>query len=282
MAPAAITCCSGSSASSASDRVKPWSSVSSPSSLATSTGSKVDSSTSSNVALLADGQHDLFGLEVEHHIRGHRLDVDRYGGDQLLEGDLLQGGISLDGNGGVRRSLLRRAGGLPGPSRTRGFDLCGRLVGRGVHRLERGRAGGVFWAGSFSGASSIGADICRARPLVALTAREDASSLEGGVTKNLSDLPGETRACSAHRMSIGAPPRILARNSKLPLMPDTGVVQGFGAALTASTGHPASRSTRWAFPPSSSLPTGERRRSPITMNSASADSAVLIRSSAGS
>ena len=41
------------------------------------------------------------------------------------------------------------------------------------------------------------------------------------------------------------------------------------AALTASTGQAASSSTRWALLPSSSLPTGDRRRSPITMNSAS-------------
>ena len=41
-----------------------------------------------------------------------------------------------------------------------------------------------------------------------------------------------------------------------------------GAALTASTGHGASNRIRWALEPRISLPTGVRRRRPITMNSA--------------
>ena len=53
-------------------------------------------------------------------------------------------------------------------------------------------------------------------------------------------------------------------------------------ALTARTGQGASRSTRWALLPRMSLPTGERRRRPMTSSSAPLASAMLIRSSAGS
>jgi len=63
----------------------------------------------------------------------------------------------------------------------------------------------------------IGTLSCRARLVEAATARADLCSLEGGVTKSLSDCPvgaNGTRASNAHRMSIGAPTGILARISK--------------------------------------------------------------------
>ena len=52
--------------------------------------------------------------------------------------------------------------------------------------------------------------------------------------------------------------------------------------LTARTGQWASRRMRWALLPRISLPTGVRRRRPITISSAPLDSAMPIRSSAGS
>lgn len=67
-----------------------------------------------------------------------------------------------------------------------------------------------------------------------------------------------------------------------PQMRDVRAGQSSRAALTASTGQVASSRIRWAFEPRMSLPTGVRRRRPMTMNSAFSSSATAMRSSAGS
>src|SRR5665647_3072636 len=58
--------------------------------------------------------------------------------------------------------------------------------------------------------------------------------------------------------------------------------QSLTLALTASTGQEASSRMRWALDPRISLPTGVRRRRPITMKSALTSLATSIRSCEGS
>jgi hypothetical protein len=68
----------------------------------------------------------------------------------------------------------------------------------------------------------------------------------------------------------------------LPLGQRTGSSQSLTPALTARTGQDASSRMRWALDPRISLPTGVRRRRPITMKSALTSFATSIRSCDGS
>jgi len=86
----------------------------------------------------------------------------------------------------------------------------------------------------------------------------------------------------SHTSDKDAAPEKSRRGVQLPCDDKAGMYQSLTPALTASTGQEASSRMRCALDPRISLPTGVRRRRPITMKSALTSLATSIRSCEGS